>query len=87
MKPVSPVIPNENHKEVVVAEHQDEYQNLPAIFLGDGSILTRWQLTEEEKQHVLETGDVYLQMYTFGKPVTPVLLMAKKPKIIYEEQS
>lgn len=83
MKPVSPVIPAEAHDEIIVAEHQDEYQNLPAISLADGSILTRWKLTEEEKHIILETGDIYLRMFTFGNPVTPVLLMAEKPNIVY----
>lgn len=31
MKPSSPVIPGETHNEIIIAEHQDEYQNLPAI--------------------------------------------------------
>lgn len=85
MKPVSPVIPNENHKEVIIAEHQDEYQNLPSIRLDDGSILTRWVLTDEEKKIVSETGDVYLLMQTFGQPVTPVLLFVEKPSLEYKE--
>lgn len=87
MKPISPVIPEEKHNEVTIAEQQDEYQNLPAIALSDGSILTRWKLTDEEKQRVLETGDIYLQMFTFGNPVTPVLLMAEKPEIIYPSKN
>ena len=85
MKPVSPVIPNESHKEIIVAEHQDEYQNLPSIRLADQSILTRWELTDEEKAIVAETGSIYLLMHTFGKPVTPVLLMAEQPQIVYQE--
>lgn len=83
MMPVSPVIPDENHKEVIVAEDQEQYQNLPSISLSDGSILTRWKLSDEEIKIVAETGDIYLHMLTFGKPVTPVLLMVEKPEIIY----
>lgn len=87
MKPISPVIPNESHKEIIVAEHQDEYQNLPSIRLDDGSILSRWKLTDEERQTVAETGDIYLVMQTFGKPVTPVMLLAEKPMIVYAERN
>lgn len=83
MIPVSPVIPNENHKEIIIAEHQDEYGNLPSIRLADGSILTRWKLSDEEKAVVVETGDVYLIMQTFGKPVTPVQLIAERPNVVY----
>lgn len=80
MKPVSPVIPGENHQEVIVAEHQDEYQNLPSIQLRDG-ILCRWELSEEEKQIVAETGSIYLQLLTFGQPVQPHLLFVEKPEL------
>ncbi len=80
MKPVSPVIPDENLNEIIIAENQPEYQNLPALQCGDGVILTRWKLTDEERRIVAETGDVYLYMHTFGQPVTPVLLQVEKPE-------
>ena len=83
MKPVSPVIPNETHDEIIVAENQDEYQNLPCIPLTGGVILTRWKLSDEEKKIVAETGDIYLYLWTFGKPVAPVLLQVEKPEIVY----
>ena len=81
MHPVSPVIPDENHNEIIVAEHQDEYENLPSIPIENG-ILTRWKLSDEEKAIVAETGDVYLFMLTFGKPVTPIMLTVDKPALI-----
>jgi len=84
MRPVSPVIPNENHPEVIVAEHQDEYQNLPSIPLKDG-ILTRWELTEEERKLVAETGNIWLEMLTFGRPVTPIMMYAEQPQIVYSQ--
>lgn len=87
MKPTSPVIPNETHSEIIVAEHQDEYQNLPSIRLADESILTRWKLTEEEKKIVGETGNIYLIMKTFGKPVMPVMIQVEQPKIVYPSQN
>ena len=87
MIPISPVIPNETHDEIIVAEHQDEYHNLPSIRLADQSILTRWKLTDEEKKIVAETGDIYLIMQTFGKPVTPVMMLAEKPTIVYPNQN
>ncbi len=87
MQPVSPVIPNQKHDEIIVAENQDEYLNLPSIRLADQSILTRWKLTDEEKKIVAETGDVYLIMQTFGKPVTPVMMQVEKPQIVYPSQN
>lgn len=81
MKPVSPVLPGENFEEIIVAEHQDEYQNLPVIQCDkNGLILSRWELSEEELKTIAETKSVWLFMQTFGKPVTPVSLQVEKPE-------
>lgn len=81
MKPISPVIPTTDLPETVIAENQPEYENLPAIQCGEGIILTRWKLTDEEIKIVKETGDIYLFMWTFGKPVMPISLQIEKPEI------
>lgn len=81
MKPISPVLPGENFQEIIVAEHQDEYLNLPIIKCNeDGLILSRWELSDEEIQTVAETKSVWLFMHTFGNPVTPVSLQVEKPE-------
>lgn len=85
MHPVSPVIPNQNMPEIIVAEHQDEYQNLPAIALEGGVILCRWKLDEEERARVAETGDIYVFQWTGGGAVTPMLLKTEPPKITVQE--
>lgn len=82
MKPVSPVIPGENHNEVIVAEDQEEYQNLPSIPMQNG-ILTRWELNDEEKQIVAKTGSIYVYLMTFGQPIQPILLQVEKPELKY----
>lgn len=75
MNPVSPVIPDKEYPEVIVAEHQEEYNNLPGVYLSKGNILlTRWELDEKEKQQVQENGFMYLYLFTFGKAITPVIL-------------
>jgi len=81
MKPVSPVIPGENFEEIIVAEHQDEYLNLPVIQCNEnGLILSRWELSDEDLKTIAETKSVWLFMHTFGKPVTPVSLQVEKPE-------
>ena len=79
MKPVSPVIPDSNVEEVNYAEDQPEYRTLPAIRTSDGMVLSRWQLTDEEKQRVAETGEIYLMVWTFNMPLQPVFLSAEVP--------
>lgn len=80
MSPVSPVIPETNLEEVVYAKEQPEYQPLPSLRTADGTILTRWQLTEEEKQQVLSQGYVYLLVMTFNQPLQPLLLTTELPE-------
>lgn len=79
MIPVSPVIPTTNVAEVIIAEHQPEYQNLPVVPLSDGRIVSRWKLTDEEKQIAFETGDIYVYLVPCGQPITPHLLSVEKP--------
>ena len=81
MKPVSPVIPGIELPETPIAEHQDEYETLPAFRFGDqeGTVLSRWHLSWLERLRVLLTGDVYLFTMTFNRPLQPVLLQVEKP--------
>lgn len=82
MIPVSPVIPNAEASEVVVAEHQPEYQNLPSILLEGGVILCRWKLDEREREIVASTGDIYLFQWRGQNPVTPMFLQVEVPEIV-----
>lgn len=90
MKPVSPVIPAADLDEVVVAEHQPEYQNLPVVRFADGIVLTRWKLTEEESAKVAESGDIFVYIWTGGGGIQPLLLMSEPPEVsgadVYEDK-
>lgn len=75
MRPSSPVIPGKEYPEVVVGKNQELYLPLLGLYVCDGQVLiTRWEMSEEEKKEVLENGFVYLHQWTFGGPVQPVLL-------------
>jgi hypothetical protein len=79
MKPQSPAVhgwPTTN-----IAEHQDEYNTLPATILSDGTVITRWRLSLKERLTVLFKGDIFLSVWTFRQPLQPVLLDVKAPKI------
>lgn len=80
MKIASPVIPGEDHKEIIIAEHQDEYQNLPAIFI-DGGILCRWEVESHEKPILIENGKLFFYQMTFGKDSQFYLLLSEKPEL------
>jgi len=70
MKPIE--FPGHN---VVFAKDQPEYLPLPALRMPDGMVITCWELSEDEKKQILETGKIYLQQLTFNQPLQPVLLM------------
>lgn len=70
MKPID--FPGVNH---VFAKDQPEYQPLPVMALGDRecSVISCWQLTEEERDEVARTGKLYIKVMTFGHPLQPIL--------------
>lgn len=82
MKPISPVIPGSAVAEIVFAEDQPEYLNLPAIRNGEpeGRVTTRWRLTWRERIKVFVSGDLWLQVLTFHNPLQPILLRTDCPR-------
>ncbi len=71
MHPISPVVPTADNNEIIIAENQSQYLPLPSIKAEDGTILTRWKLTDEEKQKVVEQGYIYLEILSFNQPLPP----------------
>jgi len=79
MRAVSPVIPQADEDEKVYAENHPVYVPLPTIKRDDGVVLTRWLLSEEEKQLVARRGYFYLAVITNNKPLQPLKLTADVP--------
>ena len=77
-------------QNIIYAENQDEYQSMPAHRVdGDpsGTVICCWQLTEEERKQVAETGLLWCSTMTFNSPLQPHLLSAESPFITgYEEE-
>lgn len=81
MKPVSPVIPGvEPETETVYAKDQPEYLPLPTLRTDDGAVLSRWELTDEEIQRIIETRSIYLTLLTFNQPLQPIMLGVEPPE-------
>lgn len=81
MNPVSPVMPGSASIEIVLGENQPEYIPLPAVYLDTPSrpMITRWQLTEEERQLIAMGADIVLQQLTFAQRFQPVNLQVVMP--------
>ncbi len=79
MRPASPVAPGTRCAEVVFAKDQPPYIPLPAVLDGDGTAHTRWRLAWWERFRVLLTGNVYVSLKTFNKPLQPIRLGTGNP--------
>ena len=81
MKPIDPRVNPElvpsGSKAIVIAEKQDEYIDLPSIrtptrydtagrVTHPGYVITRWELTNEERAAVIRGEDVYVTIVTGG---------------------
>ena len=74
MIPTSPVIQGAQEHEVTYAKDQKEYLPLPCI-RTEKALLSRWRLTEEERAHIAEGGDLFIVQLHFGdllQPICPV---------------
>ena len=73
MKTVAPTV---GCPEIQLAEYQPEYETVTAarIVFSDRSIgmMTRWELDDEERERIAAGDDVYLTVYTHGRPMQPV---------------
>lgn len=80
---VSPVVPGSAKPEIVIAKDQPEYLPLPAMRIGDpsaGVLLARWRMSWRERIRALFSGDVYVQIMTFGRPVQPLSVSTEVPE-------
>jgi len=71
--------PEQTHK---IAEHQEDYQTLPAyIDAGDGIVTCCFELTDEEVDEVIKTKQIWHTQYIGNDPMQPIMMMAKKPNL------
>lgn len=64
MKPATPVLQGFHVPEIPIAEGQDQYQTLPAVITKDGLVLTRWEITPDERRGLI-TGAKHLFMFVW----------------------
>lgn len=70
-------------RKVIIAEHQAGVRPLPGWALEDGrgNLLTRWHLTELERQRIIDGDDIWLLISTFGKPLQPLAMATKASEL------
>lgn len=59
---------------VVFAEDQTEYIPLPVVIPRDNEnvVLSKWELTDEERAKIVDGGYIYVQQMNFGQPLQPI---------------
>lgn len=75
MQPISPVLGAEFiANEIVYAKDQPEYNPLPVLRNEGGVVLSRWKLTDSEREAIMGGADIFLSIWTFNQPLQPVRL-------------
>jgi hypothetical protein len=83
MNPVSPVFPKtKGLHEVVYAADQPEYLPLPAHRDNYGTVTARWHMSWRERLRVLFSGDIWLSILTFNRPLQPHTISATPPEVV-----
>ena len=75
MTAITPVLTEEcAHKETVYAKDQPEYKPLPTIRNSKGMVLSRWKMSDAEREAVVAGADVFLTCWTFNQPLQPIYM-------------
>ncbi len=86
-----PVAPRVGWPETMLAEEQEEYLTccVATITYADGSVgtMSRWRLTDEERAKLVAGADLYLTLYTFGRPMPPINLEVGRPDWAPKEET
>jgi hypothetical protein len=72
---VDPRLVPDGSRAVVIAEHQEEFRDLPSIRTPAGQVITRWTLTDDERAAVLRGEDIYVTLLSHG-PINPLFVTA-----------
>lgn len=84
MEPIDPRYLPDGWIAQVIAKDQPEYVPLPCIRNPKdehGTVVTRWVLDDQERDAIAKGGDLYLELWTFNRPLQPVKLAAFLPDV------
>lgn len=65
-----------------IAENQPQYETIPAHVAGneEGEVTMCFELSDEERKQVAETGCIWLSFLTFNQPFQPIHCSCLKPE-------
>ena len=74
MKPIK--FPEQNS---TYAKDQPQYNPLPTYKTKDGKIISCWKMSFRERIKTLFTGQVWLSVHTFNRPLQPLRMSVYNP--------
>lgn len=63
---IDPKLVPPGSRAVVIAEHQEEYQDLPSVRTPNGYVITRWSLTDAEREAMAKGEDIFITLLSHG---------------------
>ena len=62
--------------------NQPEYYPLPAYKSEDGTAVFCFELDEEERKKIAETGELWVALRTFNQPLQPICVTVNKSDVL-----
>jgi hypothetical protein len=66
---------------VIMAENQPEYLDLPCYKDEEGTLTTCWKLSWRERFQIFKSGKMWLKIMTFHQPLQPLKMSTTKPNL------
>lgn len=85
------VAPRVGCPEVMLADDQEDYLTVCAakVTYEDKTVgtMTRWRLSDVERDKITAGEDIYLSLLTFGQPMQPITMEIGRPEWAEQETS
>lgn len=69
---------------VIYAKDQPEYNPLPVYKDEKGTLVSCWELTDEEIERIKMNKCIWLSVMTFNQPLQPMFMTANKSELFTE---
>lgn len=72
---------------ITIAKDQPEYTPLPAFVAPDGTTVVCFELSQEEREKVMQTGEIWMQIMTFGGKLQPIYTTVSREEVfVYKSE-
>lgn len=72
---------------VVYGKGQPEYKPLPAHKTEEGEAIFCFELDEEERKRIAQTGELWVSLLTFNQPLQPIFITINKSDLFIQSDT